>query len=55
MTPADVGRYLGRTPAALAQLRYLGTGPAFIKTGALVRYRKSDLEAWLDTYRRTRT
>lgn len=26
-----------------------GTGPAYVKLGALVRYRPRDVEAWLDS------
>lgn len=47
LTPENAGRYLSRSPAALAQLRYRGTGPLYIKTGRLVRYRLTDLEAWV--------
>lgn len=30
-------------------------GPAFIKVGRLVRYRESDIQAWLDAQTRTNT
>lgn len=41
---------LGTTPQNLAQMRYRGTGPKFIKLGARsVRYRWSDVEAWIDS------
>lgn len=40
---------LGTTPQNLAQMRYRGTGPRFIKLGVRsVRYRWSDVEAWLE-------
>jgi predicted site-specific integrase-resolvase len=35
----------------LAQWRYLGKGPAFIKVGRHVRYRDEDVEAWLEANR----
>ena len=57
--PTDV--YLNSTQAAelinvglqtLANWRFLGEGPAYIKTGRrLVRYRHSDLIHWLDEQR----
>ena len=31
LTPAEAGEQLGLTPAALAQLRYTGSGPCFVK------------------------
>ncbi|QGG97088.1 helix-turn-helix transcriptional regulator [Actinomarinicola tropica] len=32
----------------LAQWRYLGMGPSYLKLGGHVRYRRSDVDAWLD-------
>lgn len=41
---------------ALAQLRYTGGGPRFIKlTAKAVRYRQSDLDAWIAAKVRTNT
>lgn len=55
-TPADVAEYLGTTVPALAQMRYRGTGPAFVKASARkVRYRWTDIQAWLDANTRTIT
>ncbi|BBY92311.1 hypothetical protein MGALJ_19800 [Mycobacterium gallinarum] len=53
--PAEVAEYLRTTPAALAQDRYRGTGPKFIKHGSRVLYRWSDVLEWLDhnTFERT--
>lgn len=48
MTPAELAAKLEKSLAALAQWRYLGTGPQFIKLGRSIRYRASDVEAWLD-------
>jgi hypothetical protein len=48
LTPEEAGAQLGLTPGALAQLRYIGGGPRFIKlTAKAVRYRQSDLDAWI--------
>jgi hypothetical protein len=47
-TPIEVAEYLHTTTAALAQDRYKGTGPKFIKRGSRVLYRWSDVLEWLD-------
>lgn len=39
----------GMTPAALAQLRYRGTGPTYLKpTARKILYRESDVRAWVE-------
>lgn len=55
LTPAELAEYLHTTVPNLAQLRYLGEGPAFIKAGRRVLYRESDVQAWLDENTRTQT
>jgi len=50
-TPGDVAQYLHTTVANLAQLRYLGRGPKFIKVGRRVLYRWSDVADWLTATR----
>jgi hypothetical protein len=47
-TPAEVAEYLHTTPASLAQDRYRGVGPKFIKRGRRVLYRWSDVVERLD-------
>jgi hypothetical protein len=47
-TPNEVANYLHTTVDALAQKRYLGNGPKFIKMGRKVLYRWSDVLEWLD-------
>jgi len=57
MTPApllrasDAADYLGLSKATLAKWRVYGTGPVFVKVGARVCYRISDITAWLDEHR----
>jgi hypothetical protein len=49
MTPADVGRMLGLSTASLAQLRYRGNGPRYLKpTARKVLYIRADVLAWLE-------
>lgn len=47
----ETGKYLKRPAGTLSQWRYLGRGPAYIRVGREVRYRKSDLDAWLEANR----
>lgn len=49
MTPRDLAAYLGGgiTDAALRQWRHRGYGPAWIRVGRGVRYRREAVETWL--------
>jgi hypothetical protein len=44
---------IGTTEAQLAGLRYRNAGPVYIRTpgGRTIRYRWSDIDAWLDAGR----
>lgn len=57
LTPAELSEMLGKPERSLGQWRYLGLGPKFVKVGNSVRYRESDVLAWLDanTAQRTNT
>lgn len=46
--PAEVAEYLRTTVAHLANLRYLGKGPAWVQLGRSVRYRWADVDAWVE-------
>ena len=46
----EAARYLSATKAYLDNLRVKGRGPKFVKLDRLVRYRRSDLEAWIDSH-----
>lgn len=50
--PAEVARHLGVKERTLTNWRYRNQGPKWIKRGtarqAPVRYRWSDVEAWLE-------
>jgi len=43
----ELASYLGVAVSTLLLYRAEGTGPRYIKMGRLVRYRASDVEAWL--------
>jgi len=51
LNETNAARYIGFTAAALKVWRRTGRGPAFIRTGRAVRYRLSDLDAWLQAHR----
>ncbi|PTT20054.1 excisionase [Microbacterium sp. HMWF026] len=56
LTAAEVAERLKLTVRAVNQLRYLGTGPAFVKVShKAVRYRAADVEEWLQARVRTQT
>ena len=46
-TPAEVADYLGVPVNTLTAWRYRGTGPRYCKIGRHVRYRWSDVEAFV--------
>jgi hypothetical protein len=46
--PGQVATVLDTSLAGLAQMRYRGTGPRFIKRGRRVLYRWGDVRAYLD-------
>jgi excisionase family DNA binding protein len=47
MTEGEVAKRLNVSVASLRRWRLLKKGPAFVKIGALVRYRPEDLDSWL--------
>jgi hypothetical protein len=53
--PEQVALVLGTSAAGLAQMRYRGTGPRFVKRGRRVLYRWSDVRAYLDANTLQRT
>lgn len=51
LTTEEAAERLGITADRMAQWRSRGQGPAYIKHKGFVRYRASDLTAWLDANR----
>lgn len=47
LTAEETARLLGVKPQSLAVWRLHGENLPFVKVGRLVRYRRSDIEAWL--------
>ena len=53
LNPMETAKYLGVSESWLAKRRMLATrrlGPPFLKMGALVRYRQTELDAWLEKH-----
>jgi excisionase family DNA binding protein len=48
LTPDEAADYLRLSVRQLQQWRYIGSGPRYTKAGRAVRYRRADLDAWLD-------
>ena len=56
MTIPEVAAYTRMTKGALANLRYIGAGPAYLKlTAKSLVYRRDTIDAWLDAAERTGT
>ena len=54
--PSAAGEITGLSTAALAQLRYHGTGPKFYKpTPRTVLYKRSEVIEWIEASAQTRT
>ncbi len=54
MEPREAAEYIKTKQEHLAQLRWQGKGPAYVKIGRLVRYRKSAVDEWLGSNTVTR-
>jgi len=48
LTPADLSGETKISQQTLAQWRYFGRGPAYVKLGGHVRYMRSAVDAWRD-------
>ena len=51
----DAAARLGLQPSTLANMRWNGRGPTYIKCGGRVRYRLLDPAEWLDSQARSST
>lgn len=55
-TPAQVAKVLHTTEASLAQMRYRGDGPVFVRAGRRrVLYRWADVDKWIQESLHSRT
>lgn len=51
LTQEQAADYIGSKPGSLRVWRTTKTGPAYHKRGGVIRYRKADLDAWLEAGR----
>ncbi len=51
LSPAEVSEWLGVPIATLYAWKYRGDGPAALRVGRHLRYRRGDVERWLDGQR----
>ncbi len=49
MTTIEAAAYVGLKKPTMERFRFLGQGPVYCKLGGAVRYRKKDLDEWLDS------
>jgi excisionase family DNA binding protein len=48
MTIAELAHYLGVSVNTIYEWNSVGSGPAYYRVGRYVRYKKEDVEAWLE-------
>lgn len=48
LSPEGLAEYLGLPVGTIYQWRHKGTGPRGIKVGKHVRYRRGDVERWIE-------
>ena len=51
LTPTEAASYLKVSPRTMADWRRKRVGPPFVRTRRAVRYRKADLDQWLERTR----
>jgi hypothetical protein len=55
-TPAEIAEALHTTPASLAQMRYRGDGPKWVRAGRRrILYRWVDVDQWITESLHSRT
>jgi predicted DNA-binding transcriptional regulator AlpA len=56
MRTPEAARYVALSESSLTKMRLTGNGPPYVQVGPrAVAYRKSDLDAWLETRMRRST
>ena len=55
ISPAEAAQKLGVEASTLANWRWAGRGPRYIRVGSRVRYRLADVASWLDSRTRRST
>ncbi len=47
LSSVQAAAYLGVKEPTLVKWRMSGEGPCFVRVGRMIRYRQTDIEAWL--------
>jgi predicted site-specific integrase-resolvase len=47
LTPDEAAKFLEVRPSTLARWRWAGKGPPYAKYGKVIRYRREDIEAFI--------
>ena len=47
LKPCEAAEYLRSSTSTLAKARMMRQGPDFVRIGRAIRYRQSDLDAWM--------
>jgi len=47
LTPAEAAKVLRVSPATLPRWRWSGDGPDFVRVGRAIRYRREDLDRYI--------
>ena len=47
-TPTAVQDYTGIPVGTLSKWRYQNRGPSFLRAGRMIRYRRADVDKWLE-------
>ncbi len=55
MSPEELADELGVDKQKLAVMRMNGSGPKFFRAGRFIRYRRADVDAWIEAGLRTST
>ncbi|AKS22509.1 hypothetical protein ABH19_00140 [Leptospirillum sp. Group II 'CF-1'] len=51
LSNSEAAEFLGMSPDTLPRWRWAGIGPAYLKVGRSIKYRREDLEAFLNESR----
>jgi excisionase family DNA binding protein len=54
MNTPETAAYIGCKPSTLRNWKLQGKGPQYYKVGRLVRYRRADLDKWIEAQKRGR-
>lgn len=49
LTTAEAARYVRLSKPTLERFRLTGEGPLYVKLGGAVRYRRAELDKWLES------